>query len=79
MVYIESPAGVGYSICGDLAECKFDDANSADDNLVALLYLLQNKLVALQNNSLYISGESYAGIYVPQLALRIDQWINNTN
>jgi carboxypeptidase C (cathepsin A) len=47
MVYIESPAGVGYSICGDPAECKFDDNNSADDNLVAVLYLLQNKLVAL--------------------------------
>jgi carboxypeptidase C (cathepsin A) len=27
MIYIEAPAGVGYSICGDQSECKFDDAN----------------------------------------------------
>ena len=78
MVYIESPAGVGYSICGNKSECAFDDNNSADDNLQALLYLLQNKLIPLQNNSLYISGESYAGIYVPQLALRVDRYINDT-
>jgi len=47
MIYIESPAGVGYSICGDPDECIFDDANSADDNLVALIYLLENKFTAL--------------------------------
>ena len=40
MVYIESPAGVGYSICNDATECDFNDNNSADDNLQAVLYLL---------------------------------------
>ena len=40
MFYLESPAGVGYSICPDPAECKFDDNNSADDNLNAVLALL---------------------------------------
>jgi carboxypeptidase C (cathepsin A) len=69
------PAGVGFSTCGDPKECIFDDNNSADDNLQAVLYLFQSKFTALQNNSLYISGESYAGIYVPQLALRIDRYI----
>lgn len=76
--FIEMPAGVGYSICGNVTECVFDDNNSADDNLLAVLYLFQNKFTAIQNNSLYISGESYAGIYVPQLALRIDRFINAT-
>ena len=53
--FIEMPAGVGYSICGNVTECVFDDNNSADDNLLAVLYLFQNKFTAIQNNSLYIS------------------------
>jgi carboxypeptidase C (cathepsin A) len=67
-VYFDSPAGVGYSVCGDSTECQFTDDNSADDNLAALISLLTDKLPQLQNNPLYIAGESYAGIYVPKLA-----------
>ena len=29
MLYIESPAGVGFSYCSSLAECSFDDDTSA--------------------------------------------------
>jgi serine carboxypeptidase-like clade 2 len=38
--YIESPANVGYSVCEKLEECQWTDANSADDNLQAVLVLL---------------------------------------
>lgn len=37
MFYIESPANVGYSVCGDLKECQWNDYNTADDNLQAVL------------------------------------------
>lgn len=37
MFYIESPANVGFSVCEDLTECQWDDHNSADDNLQAIL------------------------------------------
>lgn len=77
MIYLEAPAGVGFSVCGDPAECKWDDFNSADDNMQAFLQIMTVKFPELQKNDLYISGESYAGIYVPRLVERIDWFIGN--
>lgn len=37
MLYIESPAGVGFSYCADKSECSFDDDSSAADHLAAVL------------------------------------------
>lgn len=75
--YIDSPAGVGFSYCPNSAECSFDDNSSADDNLIAVLNLFNMKFQDLKNNDLYIAGESYAGVYVPKLAQRIDWYIGN--
>lgn len=77
MIYIEAPAGVGYSLCPVATECVYNDFNSADDNLQALLAVLGTKFPELQKNDLYISGESYAGIYVPRLVERVDWYIGN--
>ena len=74
MFYIESPADVGFSLCPDKTECKWDDENTADDNLIAILNILQ-KFPEIMNNDLYISGESYAGIYVPKVMMRLDKYI----
>ena len=67
MLYIESPAGVGYSMC-EGNDCRFNDDTSADDNLAAILYFFNTKFPEYQSNDLYISGESYAGIYVPYVS-----------
>jgi carboxypeptidase C (cathepsin A) len=40
MFYFESPADVGFSLCPDKTECKWNDENTADDNLIAVLNLL---------------------------------------
>lgn len=75
VIYIEAPAGVGYSLCPKgLAdpECASDDVKSADDNLKVVLSLLENKFPEIKDNDLYIAGESYAGIYVPQLVKKLD-------
>ena len=37
MLYIESPAGVGFSYCGVEDGCRYDDDSSAADNLAAVL------------------------------------------
>ncbi len=75
MLYIESPAGVGFSFCDDMSICNFNDETSSLDNLDALLSFFQ-KFPEYRVHDLYISGESYAGVYVPYLALRIDQYNN---
>ena len=67
ILYIEQPAGVGYSYCEGTKDCAFDDHTSGKDNLTSVLewYKL---FPEFQKNELYISGESYGGVYVPYLA-----------
>jgi len=79
MLYIESPAGVGFSTCHGLHECNdYDDDKSAADNLTALLAFYE-KFPEFKKHDLYISGESYAGIYVPYLAHSIDEHNSSGN
>mmetsp|Transcript_63889 Transcript_63889/g.88218 ORF Transcript_63889/g.88218 Transcript_63889/m.88218 type:complete len:384 (-) Transcript_63889:87-1238(-) len=73
MLYIESPAGVGYSKCTDQTECVFTDELSATDNLTAILAWYE-KFGEYKQHDLYVSGESYAGIYVPYVSYEIDQY-----
>ncbi|XP_017297319.1 cathepsin A-like [Kryptolebias marmoratus] len=69
MLYLESPAGVGYSYSDD-KDYKTDDDKVADDNYRAL----QSFFVKFSNfteNDFFIFGESYGGIYAPTLSLRV--------
>jgi carboxypeptidase C (cathepsin A) len=47
-----------------------NDSSVARDNLVALIQFF-TKYSQFQGNDFYIAGESYAGIYIPQLAQKI--------
>lgn len=67
VLYIEQPAGVGFSYCSGTEDCTFDDDSSARDNLTVVLEWYE-KFPEFKTNDLYISGESYAGIYVPYLS-----------
>ena len=44
VIYFDSPAGVGYSMCPNQVEFDITDDNSADDNLAAFIELMTNKL-----------------------------------
>ena len=71
IVYLESPAHVGFNHFAGIP--KYNDEKVSHENLKAT----QEWLAAFpefKNNDLYLSGESYAGIYVPYLALRIDEY-----
>lgn len=74
VLYIESPPGVGYSYCKGVADCTFTDEKSAEVNLQAVLQWFTS-FPEFKTNDLYISGESYAGIYVPYLTWEMDQYI----
>lgn len=73
IIYLESPAGVGFSYNDNGPEdIKYNDLKVANDNRLALLDFFK-KFPELQKNDFYISGESYAGVYVPTLAENILQ------
>jgi len=67
MIYLESPAGVGFSYVTNPDDIKSNDLLSAQENLEALLEWFV-RYPELKQNDFYIAGESYAGIYVPTLA-----------
>jgi serine carboxypeptidase-like clade II len=68
MLYVESPAGVGFSY-SDVQEA-FNDNKTASDNYNVLISFFKG-YPDFAKNDFYISGESYAGHYIPELALKI--------
>jgi hypothetical protein len=84
MLYLEMPVGVGFSYCdftNETENCPTADA-PYEDNITAQenLHVLRNwfdRFPEYKTKDLYISGESYAGIYVPYLMNEIDTF--NTN
>jgi len=66
MIYLEAPAGVGFSYSDD-RNYTTDDNEVAMNNHLALKEFFK-KFPEYQSHDFYISGESYGGIYVPTLA-----------
>ncbi|KAM7534578.1 hypothetical protein Aperf_G00000112897 [Anoplocephala perfoliata] len=69
VVYIEAPAGVGFSYARD-GNVTTDDDMVADNNYFALVNFFE-KFPEFKGRDFYIIGESYGGVYVPTLALRV--------
>ena len=69
VLYLESPVGVGYSWAKDESYCGTDDS-SAQVNYLALEDFF-TKFPQFCKNAFYITGESYAGIFIPLLAIEI--------
>ena len=70
VIYLEAPAGVGFSVLGSDANNSTDDEMTAHDNLLALLQWF-DKFPEYTEHDFYITGESYGGVYVPTLAYNI--------
>ncbi|KAL6129705.1 hypothetical protein ACLB2K_073054 [Fragaria x ananassa] len=71
VLFLESPAGVGFSYSNRTSDYdKSGDRRTAADNYVFLVNWLE-RFPEYKGREFYISGESYAGHYVPQLAQSI--------
>lgn len=69
MLYLESPAGVGFSYSLDKNYTTDDDTVSMDNYVALQDFFL--KFPQFRKNAFYVTGESYGGVYVPTLSLRI--------
>jgi len=70
MIYLDSPAGVGYSYSNTPSDYRTNDNQTAIDttNFLAGFFQVYPEFA---QNPFYISGESYAGVYIPTLAYNI--------
>jgi serine carboxypeptidase-like clade 2 len=68
VLFLESPAGVGYSYSNTTADYSSSgDSRTAEDTYVFLANWME-RFPEYKGREFYITGESYAGHYVPQLA-----------
>ncbi|KAE9458530.1 hypothetical protein C3L33_09575, partial [Rhododendron williamsianum] len=71
VIFLESPAGVGFSYSNTSSDYKtVGDQRTAEDSYVFLINWLE-RFPQYKSRDFYITGESYAGHYVPQLAYTI--------
>ncbi|XWS21145.1 hypothetical protein CRYUN_Cryun30bG0030400 [Craigia yunnanensis] len=79
IIFLESPAGVGFSYSNRTSDYKLSgDIRTAQDSYTFLVNWLE-RFPEYKTREFFITGESYAGHYVPQLAQAILQNNKHTN
>ena len=77
VVYLESPAGVGFSYSETPPKDKnYTDPDVAAENLESLLSWF-DRFPEFRKNDFYVAGESYAGMYVPWISYYIYSYNND--
>eukprot|EP00054_Salpingoeca_dolichothecata_P015795 m.91549 g.91549 ORF g.91549 m.91549 type:complete len:465 (-) comp21661_c0_seq1:64-1458(-) len=69
--WLEQPKGVGFSYCNEGVTCVNNDTSQAED----VYTFMKNFLVEFSefaDRDFYITGESYAGTYIPEIMNVID-------
>ncbi|XP_076887192.1 serine carboxypeptidase 1-like [Bidens hawaiensis] len=78
ILFLESPAGVGFSYSNTSSDYKTGDTQTAKDSYTFLINWLE-RFPEYKTRDFYITGESYAGHYIPQLVELILQQNKNKN
>ncbi|RDX62957.1 Serine carboxypeptidase-like 42, partial [Mucuna pruriens] len=66
LLFVESPAGVGWSYSNTTSDYNSGDASTANDMYLFMLKWYE-KFPSYRTRELFLTGESYAGHYIPQL------------
>lgn len=72
LIFIDQPVGTGFSYSRDPRDYRHDE-NGVSEDVYNFLQAFYEAHPELQENELYITGESYAGHYVPAVTSRIHQ------
>ncbi|TYK04350.1 serine carboxypeptidase-like 42 isoform X1 [Cucumis melo var. makuwa] len=70
LLFVESPAGVGWSYSNTSSDYNCGDASTARDMHIFFMNWYE-KFPSFKSSALYLTGESYAGHYIPQLAIAL--------
>ncbi|XP_038896886.1 serine carboxypeptidase-like 42 [Benincasa hispida] len=70
LLFVESPAGVGWSYSNTSSDYNCGDASTARDMHMFMMNWYE-KFPSFKTSALYLTGESYAGHYIPQLAIAL--------
>ncbi|KAL2555413.1 Serine carboxypeptidase-like 20 [Forsythia ovata] len=76
IIYLDSPAGVGFSYSYNTSIYQTGDLKTAYDTHLFLLKWFE-QFPEFVGNEFYIAGESFAGIYVPTLASDVHKGIKS--
>ncbi|XP_077226896.1 serine carboxypeptidase 1-like [Tasmannia lanceolata] len=70
IIYLDSPVGVGFSYSNNSEDYSTNDTKTASDTHTFLLKWFE-QYPEFRANPFYLSGESFAGVYVPTLASEV--------
>ncbi|PKI51938.1 hypothetical protein CRG98_027590 [Punica granatum] len=72
IIFVDQPTGTGFSYSSDSSDLRQDETGVSND-LYDFLQAFFTKHPDLVKNDFFITGESYAGHYIPALASRINK------
>ncbi|GAA0153778.1 serine protease [Lithospermum erythrorhizon] len=69
LLFVEAPAGVGFSYSNRTADYTNSGDDSTAKDMVTFMLKWLEKFPTFKSRPLFLTGESYAGHYIPQLAV----------